>query len=149
MAFCLPPDIQRHSTWYDQESRRSSQITKNATLTQRYGARARALELTLAHSPDSDDTFTFYGLVTKKVKTDRLAFTHVLEDIQSLNQKGLEGVYDITAISFSAYAFLAEQYILLPCGTSFGDRYGPMVVARSPLSVQALKGKRVAVLGAG
>jgi 1,4-dihydroxy-6-naphthoate synthase len=70
-----------------------------------------------------------------------------LEDIETLNQKALEGVYDITAISFPAYAHLADRYLLLPCGASFGDRYGPLVVARGPLGPGGLKGKRVAVPG--
>jgi len=111
------------------------------------GARIRSLNLTLAHSPDSDDAFMFYGLATKKIKTGKLAFTHVLEDIQSLNRKAIEGIYDITAISFFAYALVAEQYVLLPCGASFGDRYGPLVVARGPLGARGLSRKRVAVPG--
>jgi 1,4-dihydroxy-6-naphthoate synthase len=110
-------------------------------------ARPRAQELRLAHSPDSDDAFMFYALATKKIRTGYLKFTHVLEDIETLNQKALEGVYDITAISFHAYAHLADRYLLLPCGASFGDRYGPLVVARGPLGPGGLKGKRVAVPG--
>jgi 1,4-dihydroxy-6-naphthoate synthase len=110
-------------------------------------ARTRVLELTLAHSPDADDAFMFYALATKKIRTGHLRFTHVLEDIETLNQKALEGVYDITALSFHAYAYLAERYLLLPCGASFGDRYGPLVVARGPLGSAGLKGKKVAVPG--
>ncbi|MGD0921562.1 MAG: MqnA/MqnD/SBP family protein [Terriglobia bacterium] len=109
--------------------------------------RPRAQELRLAHSPDSDDAFMFYALATKKIRTGYLKFTHVLEDIETLNQKALEGVYDITAISFHAYAHLADRYLLLPCGASFGDRYGPVVVARGPLGPGGLKGKKVAVPG--
>jgi 1,4-dihydroxy-6-naphthoate synthase len=110
-------------------------------------AQTRVLELTLAHSPDADDAFMFYALATKKIRTGHLRFTHVLEDIETLNQKALEGVYDITALSFHAYAYLAERYLLLPCGASFGDRYGPLVVARGPLGSAGLKGKKVAVPG--
>jgi 1,4-dihydroxy-6-naphthoate synthase len=110
-------------------------------------ARTRVLELKLAHSPDADDAFMFYALATKKIRTGHLRFTHVLEDIETLNQKALEGVYDVTALSFHAYAYLAERYLLLPCGASFGDRYGPVVVARSPLGCAGLKGKKVAVPG--
>ena len=110
-------------------------------------SRPRVQELKLAHSPDSDDAFIFYALATKKIRTGYLRFTHVLEDIETLNQKALEGVYDITAISFPAYAHLADRYLLLPCGASFGDRYGPLVVARGPLGPGGLKGKRVAVPG--
>jgi 1,4-dihydroxy-6-naphthoate synthase len=107
----------------------------------------RTVELKLAHSPDSDDAFMFYALATKKIPTSNLRFTHQLEDIESLNQKALRGVYDITAISFHAYAYLAENYILLPSGASFGDRYGPIVVARTLPGADGLRGKRVAVPG--
>ncbi len=107
----------------------------------------RELELKLAHSPDSDDAFMFYGLATKKLRTGNLLFTHTLEDIESLNQKAMEGVYDITAISFHAYPYLADRYILLPSGASFGERYGPIVVARATLGTEGLRGKRVAVPG--
>ena len=106
-----------------------------------------AVELTLAHSPDSDDAFMFYALATKKISTRDLSFTHRLEDIESLNRKALEGVYDITAISFHAYPYLDDKYVLLPSGASFGDRYGPLVVSRSRLGSGGLKGKRVAVPG--
>lgn len=107
----------------------------------------RTVELKLAHSPDSDDAFMFYALATKKIRTANLRFTHQLEDIESLNQKALEGVYDITAISIHAYAYLADKYILLPSGASIGDRYGPIVVARSLPGTDGLRGKRVAVPG--
>lgn len=109
--------------------------------------RGRALELKLAHSPDSDDAFMFYGLATKKIPTGNLKFSHVLEDIETLNQKAKEEVYDITAISFHAYAYLADHYQLLPSGASFGDRYGPVVVSRGLLGAGGLRGKRVAVPG--
>jgi len=108
---------------------------------------APAQELKLAHSPDSDDAFMFYALATKKIRTGNLKFTHVLEDIESLNQKALKGIYDITAISFHAYAYLGDRYLLLPCGGSFGEGYGPVVVARSGLGSEGLKGKRVAIPG--
>lgn len=110
-------------------------------------ARTRVQELKLAHSPDSDDAFMFYALATRKIRTGNLKFTHVLEDIETLNQKALEGTYDVTAVSFHAYAYLAPRYVLLPCGASFGERYGPLVVARGPLGSEGLKGKRVAVPG--
>jgi 1,4-dihydroxy-6-naphthoate synthase len=104
-------------------------------------------ELTLAHSPDSDDAFMFYALATRKIPTEKLKFSHTLEDIQSLNQKAHEGVYDITAISFATYAAVSREYILLPSGASFGDRYGPLVVAKSMAAGADLRGKRVAVPG--
>jgi 1,4-dihydroxy-6-naphthoate synthase len=89
----------------------------------------------------------FYALDTKKIRTGNLKFTHVLEDIETLNQKALKGIYDITAISFHAYAYLGDRYLLLPCGGSFGEGYGPIVVARSGLGSEGLKGKRVAIPG--
>jgi len=107
----------------------------------------KLLELKLAHSPDSDDAFMFYGLATRKISTGHLRFTHVLDDIETLNRKALDAVYDVTAISFHGYAYIADAYVLLPCGASFGDRYGPIVVARGPLGPEGLRGKRVAVPG--
>jgi 1,4-dihydroxy-6-naphthoate synthase len=104
-------------------------------------------ELKLAHSPDSDDAFMFYALATKKIRGRGVELRHVLEDIESLNQKALEEVYDITAISFHAYAYLSDRYLLLPSGGSFGEGYGPIVVARERLGPEGLKGKRVAVPG--
>lgn len=106
-----------------------------------------AVELKLAHSPDSDDAFMFYALATRKIGMRDLFFTHVLEDIESLNRKALEGIYDITAVSFHAYPYVADKYVLLPSGASFGDRYGPIVVSRARLGFGSLKGKRVAVPG--
>jgi 1,4-dihydroxy-6-naphthoate synthase len=108
---------------------------------------SRVVELTLAHSPDSDDAFMFYALATRKIGARDLSFTHQLEDIESLNRKALEGIYDITAISFHAYPYLEDKYVLLPSGASFGDRYGPVVVSRARLDSRNLKGKRVAVPG--
>ena len=107
----------------------------------------RAVGLTLAHSPDSDDAFMFYALATRRIGTRGLSFTHRLEDIESLNRKALEGVYDITAISFHAYPYLEDKYVLLPSGASFGDRYGPVVVSRAHLDSGSLEGKRVAIPG--
>ena len=106
-----------------------------------------AIELKLAHSPDSDDAFMFYALATKRLRTRKFKFTHVLEDIETLNQKANDEVYDITALSFHAYAYLADRYVLLPSGASFGDRYGPIVVAKRPLRANGLKKKRIAVPG--
>jgi 1,4-dihydroxy-6-naphthoate synthase len=103
--------------------------------------------ITVAHSPDSDDAFMFYGLATNKIETGDLQFTHVLEDIQSLNEKARRGVYDVTAISFHAYAYIADRYALLPHGASIGDNYGPIVVARSAHSPQDLSRLKVAVPG--
>jgi len=110
-------------------------------------AKARAQELKVAHSPDSDDAFMFYALATKKIPTGNIIFKHILEDIESLNQKARVGTYEVTAVSVHAYAYLADRYVLLPSGASFGDRYGPVVVSRGPLSADGLRGKRIAVPG--
>jgi 1,4-dihydroxy-6-naphthoate synthase len=101
----------------------------------------------LAHSPDSDDAFMFYGLAKGHVDTEGLTFIHELQDIQSLNERALRGELDVTAVSFHAYAYLAERYLLLPHGASFGDGYGPMVVTAKPTEASALKGSKVAVPG--
>jgi len=104
-------------------------------------------EITVAHSPDSDDAFMFYGLATNKVRTPGLRFTHTLCDIETLNRKALEGVYDVTAISFHAYPYIQQHYALLPSGGSVGDGYGPMIVANRAYSLTEIKSKRVAVPG--
>ncbi len=104
-------------------------------------------EITIAHSPDSDDAFMFYGLATNKVRVPGLRFTHTLCDIETLNRKAMEGVYDVTAISFHAYPYIQDHYALLPSGGSVGDGYGPMVVAQRAYSVSDIKQKRIAVPG--
>lgn len=106
-------------------------------------------EITVAHSPDSDDAFMFYGLATNKVRVPGLRFTHTLCDIQTLNQKAMEGegLYDVTAISFHAYPYIQDKYALLPSGGSVGDGYGPMIVATRAFSVDEIKQKRIAVPG--
>lgn len=101
----------------------------------------------VAHSPDSDDAFMFYGLATNKVRAPGLRFTHTLCDIETLNRKALEGVYDVTAISFHAYPYVQQHYALLPSGGSVGDGYGPMIVANRAFSLSEIKSKRVAVPG--
>jgi 1,4-dihydroxy-6-naphthoate synthase len=104
--------------------------------------------ITVAHSPDSDDAFMFFALAEGKVCDPGLEFVHVLEDIQSLNQRALRGEYEVTAVSFHAYAYLVDRYALLPHGASMGDGYGPMVVTRAACRPEGLRGKRVAVPGA-
>ena len=103
--------------------------------------------ITVAHSPDSDDAFMFYGLATNKLDTGSLRFTHVLEDIQTLNEKAMRGVYDVTAISFHAYAYISDKYALLPHGASIGDNYGPIVVSREKVKPEELSKLKVAVPG--
>jgi len=104
-------------------------------------------EISVAHSPDSDDAFMFYGLATNKVRVPGLRFTHTLCDIETLNRKAQEGVYDVTAISFHAYPYVQEHYALMPCGGSVGDGYGPMIVAPRAFSQSEIKKKRIAVPG--
>ncbi|HEY6765486.1 MAG TPA: MqnA/MqnD/SBP family protein [Candidatus Sulfotelmatobacter sp.] len=104
-------------------------------------------EISVAHSPDSDDAFMFYGLATNKVRVPGLRFTHTLCDIETLNQKAREGVYDVTAISFHAYPYLQERYALLSSGGSVGEGYGPMVVSPRPFTESDVKKKRIAIPG--
>jgi len=106
-----------------------------------------AREITVAHSPDSDDAFMFYGLATNKVRVPGLRFTHTLCDIETLNRKAMEAVYDVTAISFHAYPYIQDNYALLPSGGSVGDGYGPMIVANRAYSLSEIKNKRIAVPG--
>lgn len=103
--------------------------------------------ITVAHSPDSDDAFMFYALTTGKLDTGKLTFTHTLMDIETLNRKALDGVYDVTAVSIHAYAYIADKYALLSSGASMGDRYGPILVATRPLAAREWKGKTIAVPG--
>ena len=103
--------------------------------------------ISVAHSPDSDDAFMFYALATNKLDTGDINFTHVLKDIQTLNEMARQGVYDVTAISFHAYAYIADKYALLPHGASIGDNYGPIVVSLEPHTVEDLPKLKVAVPG--
>src|SRR5215813_14691863 len=104
-------------------------------------------EITVAHSPDSDDAFMFYGLATNKVRVPGLKFNHTLTDIETLNRKAMEGVYDVTAISFHAYPYVQDKYALMACGGSVGEGYGPMIVSPRPFSQNEVKTKRIAVPG--
>ena len=105
-------------------------------------------EITIAHSPDSDDAFMFYGLATNKVRVPGFKFTHSLTDIETLNQKAIhEAFYDVTAISFHAYPYLQENYALMACGGSVGEGYGPMIVASRPFTLDAIKRVRIAIPG--
>ena len=104
-------------------------------------------EIKLAHSPDSDDAFMFYALATHKLATPGYKYTHVLADIQSLNEAALTETYDVTAVSFAAYPSLRDKYVLVDCGASFGEGYGPIVVSTKMVKGQDLKGMRVGVPG--
>jgi 1,4-dihydroxy-6-naphthoate synthase len=103
--------------------------------------------ITLAHSPDSDDAFMFYGLATNKIPTGGLHFQHLLKDIQTLNEEATRGTYDVTAISFHAYAYVADKYALLPHGASIGDNYGPIVVSREPATAADIPRLKIAIPG--
>lgn len=103
--------------------------------------------ITVAHSPDSDDAFMFYGLATNKLDTGKLKFEHVLKDIQTLNENAKEGVYDVSAISFHAYAYVNDKYALLPHGASIGDKYGPIVVSNEPRKAEDIGKMKIAVPG--
>ncbi len=101
----------------------------------------------IAHSPDSDDAFMFYALTQGLLDTSGLEISHVLQDIESLNQAAFRGTFEITALSFHGYAHLADRYALMPSGASFGDGYGPVVVARRRLERRELSGEKVAIPG--
>ena len=104
-------------------------------------------EIVSAHSPDSDDAFMFYGLATKKVRSSKVSFRHVLADIETLNRKAREGTYDLSAISYHAYPYVADKYVLMASGSSVGDGYGPMIISNRPMEPDELKGKRIAIPG--
>jgi 1,4-dihydroxy-6-naphthoate synthase len=101
----------------------------------------------VAHSPDSDDAFMFYALASGKIDTEGLTYVHELQDIETLNQRALRGELEVTAVSIHAYAYLSDRYALLPHGASMGDRYGPRLVAKTPMSRADIKGKRIAIPG--
>ena len=104
-------------------------------------------EIVSAHSPDSDDAFMFYGLATKKIRSPKVSFRHVLEDIETLNRKAMDGLYELSAVSYHAYPYIADKYVLMASGSSIGDGYGPSIIATRPMEPDELKGKRVAVPG--
>src|SRR5882724_8787317 len=104
-------------------------------------------EIVSAHSPDSDDAFMFYGLATRKIRSTKVNFRHVLEDIESLNRNAMEGQYELSAISYHAYPYVADKYVLMASGSSIGDGYGPLVIAARPMEPEELKGKRIAIPG--
>ncbi len=103
------------------------------------------MRIRIAHSPDSDDAFMFYALTAGKIDTEGLEIEHVLADIETLNREALKGTYEVSAISFHAYPYVADKYLVLPSGGSVGEGYGPIVVAKEHL--EDLRGKRVAIPG--
>src|SRR3954465_100331 len=107
----------------------------------------RQQTLTLGHSPDPDDAFMFYGLAAGLIPTPGFRFEHILQDIQTLNERATRGELDISAISIHAYAYVSRQYALLPSGASMGDGYGPMLVAKQKFSQSEISRKKLAVPG--
>ena len=105
------------------------------------------LRLVCAHSPDSDDAYMFYGLATRKVRSRLVSFSHLLADIESLNAQARQGAYELTAVSYHAYPYVASRYVLMASGSSVGDGYGPILAAARPMAPDEIKGKRVAVPG--
>lgn len=110
-------------------------------------AKSQKTTITVAHSPDSDDAFMFYGLATNKLETDGLKFEHTLKDIQTLNEDAKNGVFDVTAISFHAYAYVSDKYALLPHGASIGDKYGPILVSKEPRQPEEISRMKIAIPG--
>lgn len=105
------------------------------------------LEIVTAHSPDSDDAYMFYALATRKIRSPKITFRHILSDIETLNRKAMAGEYELTAVSYHAYPYIADKYVLMASGSSIGDNYGPMVVAMRPMEPAELRGKRIAIPG--
>src|SRR5687768_6067214 len=109
------------------------------------------ITLRLGHSPDPDDAFMFFALARERIDTGPYRFVHILQDIQTLNQRAMKGELEITAISIHAYPYVADRYALTSCGCSMGDKYGPMLVARQPAATPdallALRGKTIAIPG--
>src|SRR6266705_5193578 len=103
--------------------------------------------LTLGHSPDPDDAFMFYALANELIPTHGFKFQHILQDIQTLNERATRGELDLSAVSIHAYAYVSDQYALLPSGASMGDGYGPMLVAKERFSQSDIARKRIAVPG--
>lgn len=106
-----------------------------------------AREIVCAHSPDSDDAFMFYAMSTGLVRSDLVTVKHLLQDIESLNRKALDGVHELTAISYHAYPYVADKYVLMASGSSIGDDYGPMLISLKPFSPDEAKGKKIAIPG--
>jgi len=108
---------------------------------------AAKIKINLGHSPDPDDAFMFYGLATGKLDAGPYEITHILQDIQTLNQRAMKGELEVSAISLHAYPYVSDKYALMSCGCSMGDNYGPMIVAKQPWTIEQLKMKRIAIPG--
>ncbi len=110
-------------------------------------AGSKTREIKVAHSPDSDDAFMFYGMATNKMRVPGVKFTHTLCDIETLNRKALDGYYDITAVSFHAYPYIQDKYAIMPSGGSVGEGYGPMIVASRNIPLEEIASVKIAVPG--
>src|SRR2546427_1571684 len=104
-------------------------------------------DIHVAHSPDSDDAFMFYALATRKIDTRELNYIHTLSDIETLNKKAMKGEYEVSAVSFHAYAYMADKYALLSCGASMGKNYGPIVISGKPMRAKSLANMTIAIPG--
>jgi len=122
-------------------------MTGREVLSDVSGAASKTREIKVAHSPDSDDAFMFYGMATNKVRVPGVKFTHTLCDIETLNRKALDGYYDITAVSFHAYPYIQDKYAIMPIGGSVGEGYGPMIVASRNIPVEEVARVKIAVPG--
>src|SRR5580698_5027185 len=120
----------------------------NSSTSTSSGSAGDVRTISIAHSPDSDDAFMFYGLATNKIRVPGFRFTHTLCDIETLNRRAMdEAFFDVTAVSFHAYPYIQDNYTLMSCGGSVGEGYGPMVVSSRPLTPEDLTKIRVAVPG--
>ena len=104
-------------------------------------------QIRIGHSPDSDDAFMFYAIANGLIPTDGFEIVQVAEDIETLNQRAVNGELEVTAISVHAYAYVAQHYALMPCGASIGDKYGPLVVSKEPMQPEDLEDKKIAIPG--
>ncbi len=126
----------------------SRSVPAKSSSVSRPTASEEAREVTIAHSPDSDDAFMFYAMATNKVRVKGLKFAHTLCDIETLNRRAMEEArFDVTAVSFHAYPYIQERYALMPCGGSVGEGYGPMIISTRVLTLDEVKGVTVAVPG--
>src|SRR5438445_10551875 len=131
----------------DGEGKRSKSVWRPEFGVDRVRIEVPRRTLTLGHSPDPDDAFMFYGLAKELIPTHGLRFEHILQDIQTLNERATRGELDISAISIHAYAYVSDKYALLPSGASMGDGYGPMLVAKNSLTKAEIARTRIAVPG--
>jgi 1,4-dihydroxy-6-naphthoate synthase len=113
----------------------------------RVGTESTSQLLRLGHSPDPDDAFMFYGLATGKMPSGHYRFEHILQDIQTLNERATRGELEVTAVSLHAYPYIQDKYALMACGCSMGDNYGPMIVAKRQMDLEELKKARIAIPG--